>query len=124
MLCTANNLLTTPNKQLFFYFCSGRPGGGTGRHAGLKILWPLRLYGFDSRPGYKKGFSIQENPFLFLTKILSIKKAPLGAFWSERRGSNSRPRPWQGRALPTELLSHWVGKIKRISFCANIKCKF
>ena len=24
---------------------------------------------------------------------------------SERRGSNSRPRPWQGRALPTELLS-------------------
>jgi hypothetical protein len=27
--------------------------------------------------------------------------------WSERRDSNSRPRPWQGRALPTELLSHW-----------------
>lgn len=26
-------------------------------------------------------------------------------FWSGRRGSNSRPRPWQGRALPTELLS-------------------
>ena len=25
---------------------------------------------------------------------------------SERRGSNPRPRPWQGRALPTELLSH------------------
>lgn len=24
---------------------------------------------------------------------------------SERRDSNSRPRPWQGRALPTELLS-------------------
>ena len=24
---------------------------------------------------------------------------------SERRGSNPRPRPWQGRALPTELLS-------------------
>ncbi len=26
--------------------------------------------------------------------------------WSERRGSNPRPRPWQGRALPAELLSH------------------
>jgi hypothetical protein len=25
--------------------------------------------------------------------------------WSERRGSNPRPRPWQGRALPAELLS-------------------
>jgi hypothetical protein len=29
------------------------PGGGTGRHAGLKILWPTRPYGFNSRPGYK-----------------------------------------------------------------------
>ncbi len=26
-------------------------------------------------------------------------------FWSERRGSNSRPSPWQGDALPAELLS-------------------
>ena len=26
--------------------------------------------------------------------------------WSGRRDSDSRPRPWQGRALPTELLPH------------------
>ena len=26
--------------------------------------------------------------------------------WSERRGSNPRHRPWQGRTLPTELISH------------------
>ncbi len=26
--------------------------------------------------------------------------------WSEKRDSNPRPRPWQGRALPTELFSH------------------
>ena len=26
--------------------------------------------------------------------------------WSGKRDSNSRPRPWQGRALPAELLSH------------------
>ncbi len=26
--------------------------------------------------------------------------------WSGKRDSNSRPRPWQGRALPTELLPH------------------
>ena len=25
---------------------------------------------------------------------------------SGKRDSNSRPRPWQGRALPTELLPH------------------
>ena len=28
-------------------------------------------------------------------------------FWSGRRGSNSRPQPWQGCALPTELLPHF-----------------
>gem|GEM_PF-2059999 len=27
------------------------------------------------------------------------------AIWSEKRDSNPRPRPWQGRALPTELFS-------------------
>ena len=26
---------------------------------------------------------------------------------SEKRGSNPRPRPWQGRALPAELFSHY-----------------
>ena len=29
-------------------------------------------------------------------------------FLSEKRGSNPRPRPWQGRALPTELFSQIV----------------
>ncbi len=37
------------------YFFLIRPGGGTGRHAGLKILWPLRPYRFDSDPGYGTG---------------------------------------------------------------------
>jgi hypothetical protein len=30
-----------------------RSGGGTGRHAGLKILFPSKECGFDSRPEYK-----------------------------------------------------------------------
>ena len=29
-------------------------GGGTGRHAGLKILFPSKECGFDSRPEYFK----------------------------------------------------------------------
>ena len=37
---------------------------------------------------------------------------------SERRDSNPRPRPWQGRALPTELLSHKCNK--RTYWVANI----
>jgi hypothetical protein len=27
---------------------------------------------------------------------------------SEKRGSNPRPPPWQGGALPTELFSHYL----------------
>ena len=44
------------------------PGGGTGRHAGLKILWSKRPYGFDSRPGYnyrtKQKEQLNTVPFL------------------------------------------------------------
>ena len=32
------------------------------------------------------------------------------AILSEKRDSNPRPRPWQGRALPTELFSHYFVK--------------
>ena len=35
--------------------------------------------------------------FIFLSDVFQTL--------SERRDSNPRPRPWQGRALPTELLS-------------------
>ena len=31
--------------------------------------------------------------------------------WSGRRGSDSRPPPWQGGALPTELLPHEIGGV-------------
>ena len=31
-----------------------------------------------------------------------------GLFWSGKRVSNSRPQPWQGCALPTELFPQWV----------------
>ena len=39
---------------------------------------------------------------------LRLPIPPLGHIlkWSGKRGSNSRPRPWQGRALPTELFPH------------------
>jgi hypothetical protein len=30
---------------------------------------------------------------------------------SEKRDSNPRPRPWQGRALPTELLSQFLKNV-------------
>ena len=49
--------------------------------------------------------------YLILIEIIGNKKKPLSwnkGFYSlsERRGSNSRHPPWQGGALPAELLSH------------------
>ncbi len=38
---------------------------------------------------------------------------PQRFIWSGRRGSDSRPPPWQGGALPTELLPHMV-RTKRL----------
>ena len=40
-------------------------GGGTGRHAGLKILFPLRKCGFDSRPRYESSTEMS-GFFLFI----------------------------------------------------------
>ena len=35
-------------------------------------------------------------------------------FWSGRRGSNSLPRPWQGRALPDELRPQAAPLLRRL----------
>ena len=47
----------------------GCSSGGTGRHAGLKILWPLRLCGFKSRLEYSLKIKELDNltPFLLFT---------------------------------------------------------
>ena len=47
---------------------------------------------------------------------------------SEKRGSNPRPRPWQGRALPTELFSHdqFLQELQQHIYCiadANVILK-
>ena len=42
--------------------------------------------------------------------------------WSERRDSNPRPRPWQGRALPAELLSHVLYILDFSKSDAKIQC--
>ncbi len=40
---------------------------------------------------------------LSYSRVGGLCFAALFKFWSGNRDSNSRPRPWQGRALPTEL---------------------
>ena len=34
-------------------------------------------------------------------------------FWSGKRDSNSRPQPWQGCALPTELFPQYATNYKQ-----------
>ncbi len=53
------------------------------------------------------GISILKNTKKKPSTGLRVLAGRLKAFWSERRDSNPRPRPWQGRALPAELLSHF-----------------
>ena len=96
-------------------------GSGTGKriirfiipHTGssLRLRWNIRvLLPFSSaaahfcqilsyfRIVYKYSFCI----FFAQKRTLSILRVPK----SDRRGSNPRSRPWQGRALPTTPLSH------------------
>ena len=58
-------------------------------------------------PFHHPGNLCKKNPFYGIS------------FLSEKRDSNPRPRPWQGRALPTELLSQ--NMYRTVRFCG---CKY
>ena len=42
--------------------------------------------------------------------------------WSGKRVSNSRPQPWQGCALPTELFPHHSPNIQQIDLICYFLC--
>ena len=49
---------------------------------------------------------VEPSPLGSKPSILSVGPRTHFNFWSERRGSNSRPPTWKDGALPTELRSH------------------
>ena len=58
-----------------------------------------------------------------IKKRLTHKKTPADGVlksWSGKRDSNSRPQPWQGCALPTELFPLKRGIIGRVCFSVKI----
>ena len=66
---------------------------------------PRHAHGHQNVPP-ARFFSLRSCPFEPRPAVHSKKQDhPKGGlvFWSGRRGSNSLPRPWQGRALPDEL---------------------
>ena len=85
--------------------------------AGDEARWrPCRAATRTRAPKHATGmfFSLRSCPFEPLPD-LTEKNTILTdgvSFWSGRRGSNSLPRPWQGRALPDELRPHNNGYYK------------
>gem|GEM_PF-4131159 len=71
-----------------------RADGNPSHRAGVRLIEATPRPKHAIRP---RGFRVRKRP-------RSIDRGlPL---WSGRRGSNSRPQPWQGCALPTELRPH------------------
>ena len=56
--------------------------------------------------------SRQESP-IHLVVICNLKSESGENEWSGKRDSNSRPQPWQGCALPTELFPLWPFGLSR-----------
>ncbi len=57
------------------------------------------------QPASKENFEVFSADANSHNEKRKLLRLPL-VFWSGRRVSNSRPIPWQGIALPTELLPH------------------
>ena len=54
-------------------------------------------------------------------KRLNYRRPFSPGIWSGKRGSNSRPQPWQGCALPTELFPHSKGALQQRLFIPIIQ---
>ena len=73
-----------------------------------------------------QGSLFNENDNALAGKILrqriywecSLVRLGISLFWSGKRGSNPRPQPWQGCALPTELFPRHSVKV---AYCSEPK---
>ena len=99
-----------------------------GTHVGVFLFWSGRR-GSTRYRHPTNGRAIRRSPAgpLDLTRCAQVEAASSSlpaafqkentiltdgvSFWSGRRGSNSLPRPWQGRALPDELRPQTQGEL-------------
>ena len=98
-----DSLRNTTQRVVFLFvitlrFCCSHPrisqGRGSVRGKPLRVS-PLAF----NHPSAGDRFCAAKSP---LQKNTTTQRVVV-FFWSGRRGSNSLPRPWQGRALPDEL---------------------
>ena len=66
---------------------------------------------------YQLSYSRINLPLTATTLCLMLAAKRCFENWSGRRVSNSRPQPWQGCALPTELLPHFAAVFSSVSRC-------
>ena len=81
---------------------NGRPKGTSAHDA------------MEAKPGFEPGVKALQASALPLGHFADMQRAekrnrPSSKQWSGQRGSNPRPQPWQGCALPTEPCPHMVG---------------
>ncbi len=85
------------------------------------ILNPLCLP--ISPPGLKSGGASRSRTEVNGFAIRCMATLPTRLFWSGKRDSNSRPRPWQGRALPTELFPPFSNLLIYLTCFVNLMCR-
>ena len=92
---SANKKTVTASSNGFLF------GGATQSRTGLDGFAIRCITALLSRqkPGHDKNGKLE-------LPILVKKHARSFNVWSGKRDSNSRPQPWQGCALPTELFPH------------------
>ena len=78
-----------------------------GKNKFVKHLYVSQIY-VSKVPGagLEPAQPLRPQDFKSCVSTNSTIRASLTQKKSEKRDSNPRPRPWQGRALPTELFSH------------------
>ena len=81
------------------------PSGARERKGALLSEGPLG--DLEAKPGFEPGVKALQASALPLGHFADMQRAekrnrPSSKQWSGQRGSNPRPQPWQGCALPTE----------------------
>ena len=71
--------------------------GPPGLEPGTDRLWA----------GCSNQLSYRPMTFDRKSRTAKVMREMQNIVWSGKRDSNSRPPPWQGDALPTELFPHW-----------------
>ena len=66
-----------------------------------------QLRGRKGSPRTVNMYAHQPTHTSMVSTHVAMKKVVIILNWSGQRGSNSRPRRWQRRALPTELCPHY-----------------